>query len=243
MKILQWNVWYQERAANVLKLLEEVQADIVCLQECTINNPTYNVNIDVPGLLAEKLGYYKYFVPVYPDTGDGLYGNAILSRYPILSSRNVFTQIGKSNTTDYSQESRVYIELVLDTPTGPLTVGTTHMSYVHKFAVTDAKKRETDMLVHELSKNKERFYFSGDLNALPESYVLQEVSKVLTHVGPDVVQNTWDTKNFNYEGFVGGALHWRLDYCFATPDIAVVSSKIIPTEYSDHLPIVVTIAD
>ena len=40
-------------------------------------------------------------------------------------------------------------------------------------------------------------------------------------------------------GFEEKELRWRLDYVFASKNIKVLSSQIIPTEWSDHLPVLV----
>lgn len=63
------------------------------------------------------------------------------------------------------------------------------------------------------------------------------ILKHLQHVGPDFAQSTWTTKPFSFMGFEENELKWRLDYIFASKQIKVLSSNIIPTEYSDHLPI------
>ena len=54
-----------------------------------------------------------------------------------------------------------------------------------------------------------------------------------------MTQATWTTKPFDYGGFAETELRWRLDYAFATPDLEITSAKIVETEYSDHLPILV----
>jgi exonuclease III len=46
MKLLQWNVWYDEKADNVVDFIKDTDADIVCAQELTVNGPA-NPGIDV----------------------------------------------------------------------------------------------------------------------------------------------------------------------------------------------------
>jgi len=36
LKILQWNIWFQERAENILKVIKRINPDIICCQEVTI---------------------------------------------------------------------------------------------------------------------------------------------------------------------------------------------------------------
>lgn len=243
MKLLQWNIWYQEDINNILKTLQEINPDIICLQELTIGHPDHNKGIDTPRHLAEKLEFNHFFKAAINDISN-TFGNGIFSRFPIISSHYVFIQIQEpiefhGETQDYSKQGRVYVECLIDAGKEKLSVGTTHMSYTDRFAPTLAKEAETTKLIGLLSKKKDSFIFTGDLNSLPGSYTINEVQKCLKHAGPDFDQNTWTTKPFSYNGFNADGLKWRLDYCFTTPDITVRSAKIIQTPYSDHLPILI----
>lgn len=85
------------------------------------------------------------------------------------------------------------------------------------------------------------FVFTGDLNLSPDSRFLKYIEKYVKNCGPAYDEHTWTTKPFSYNGFEEDELRWRLDYVFATQDIVVLSSEIIQTNYSDHLPILVEI--
>ena len=81
----------------------------------------------------------------------------------------------------------------------------------------------------------------GDLNAVPSSNLIQELDRNYKHFSPDYSEPTWTTKPFSHEGFEVDSLSYRLDYIFGSDDIELVNSKIISTEYSDHLPIMATV--
>jgi endonuclease/exonuclease/phosphatase (EEP) superfamily protein YafD len=89
-----------------------------------------------------------------------------------------------------------------------------------------------------LASKKDNYVVTGDLNATPDSYLVPKIEKLLSHAGPKYEVKTWTTKPFSYNGFDETELNWRLDYVFATSDVCVVSSEVVPTEYSDHLPII-----
>ncbi|MEO6536757.1 MAG: endonuclease/exonuclease/phosphatase family protein [Candidatus Paceibacterota bacterium] len=243
MKFLQWNIWYKEDVHNVLSFVKESGADIVCLQELTVNHPDFNQEIDAPKIIAEGLGFEYFYTPAVKSIVNGRkreFGNGIFTRYPIVGSRSIFIQDPpKSDNLDYSKEGRAYVEVTLETSEGELTVGTTHMSYTDKFESTPAKEVETNRLLALLKEKKEKFLFSGDLNALPDSYTVNEISKVLKNCGPAVSKNTWTTKPFSYNQFDANTLDWRIDYCFATSDVYIKSANVINTNFSDHLPILV----
>lgn len=241
MKLLQWNIWYQENIENILHVLKEIKPDFVCLQELTIGHPEFNRDIDTPKYIADGLNYYYYFEKSHDDP-ENTFGSGIFSRYPISKTASSFIREpkGSYNTHQhFSDQGRVYVECEIDLGDKKITLGTTHMSYTDGFSANDEKNAETDSLTKILSQKKQDYVFTGDLNSLPSSYTIKEVQKYLIHAGPAFEENTWTTKPFSYNGFEARALEWRLDYCFHTPDIKISSTKIIPTEYSDHLPILI----
>ena len=244
MKLLQWNVWYQEDIDNILQTIETVDPDILCLQELTTNFvPQRRRN--TAHYLSEKLGmhcFYKAARETIDADGGHTFGNAIISHHPILDTAFHFVRFpspAAGEPADPLAEPRVYLEAGLRIGRRRLDVATIHMSYVPEFGQTAAKRAEADALVEILRKKKRRFVIGGDFNSLPESYTVLAVEKYLRDVGPARDQNTWTTKPFSYGGFFANTRDWRIDYCFATPDIQVKSARIVETPYSDHLPILV----
>ncbi len=94
-----------------------------------------------------------------------------------------------------------------------------------------------------LSRHPTNFIFTGDLNSIPNSFTVKSIltKTNLRNAGPDFDQKTWTTKPFNYHGFSENNLNWRIDYTFVSKDIKVVSSEIVDTDLSDHLPILTVI--
>lgn len=245
MKILQWNIWYQEDIKNILEVLKKVDADIICLQELTINHRRHN--IDAPKYIADGLQYYYFYKESQIDISSGRvrsYGNGIFSRYPIVeSSFKYIRDLRKPDIeiVDYSQEGRVYIESVVKAEDRKLTVATTHMSYTDRFMETTDKSIETDKLIAIVKEKQGDYVLTGDFNAVPDSYTINEIEKYLKNAGPGMEKKTWTTKPFSYKGFEAKTLDWRLDYCFATPDIKIKSAEIVKTDYSDHLPLLLKV--
>jgi endonuclease/exonuclease/phosphatase family metal-dependent hydrolase len=237
---MQWNIWYKEDLTNVVNLLKEYNPDIICLQELTIN-PKADIQ-HAPAFIAEQLGYQYYHKELPIESTDGgkiMLANGIFSRFPI--SKKDFAWINQpKGGGGYDDEYRAYVEVELDVNGNHISVGTTHMSYTHKFQPTPNKKAETDALIAQIRQHASRFIFTGDLNALPGSYTINSVEHHMGQVGPDMQAKTWTTKPFSYNGFEETDLNWRLDYVFATKDMQMNSTEIIQTEYSDHLPILTT---
>ena len=246
MKLLQWNVWYQEDIDNILRTVRRARPDILCLQELTANFAPQKRR-HTAEYLAEKLGmncFFKAARETVDANGKHAFGNAIISRYPILKTASRFIRKPsprEKENGDFSAEPRVYLEATLDIGGRKLVVATTHMSYVHKFRQTAAKRAEADALVAILRKKGRRFVIGGDFNSVPGSYTIREIKKHLRNAGPPENEKTWTTKPFSYAGFVAKGLGWRIDYCFATPDIRVTAAEVVDTPYSDHLPLLIEI--
>lgn len=238
ISIMQWNIWYLEDIRDVAKLLNVIKPDMCCLQELTIDHPVQIIK-NTPKYLADQMGYHFFAKELPIETTDGqkvMLANGIFSRFPISSSRFAWINQPKRGG-GYDDEYRAYVEATLEVEGQVVTIGTTHMSYTHRFEGTQGKRQETDLLVRELRRHYKRFIFTGDLNAVPGSHTISEIDQSLQNVGPNLNQKTWTTKPFSYNGFEETQLKWRLDYIFATPDVEVTSSEIIQTKYSDHLPI------
>ncbi len=236
--ILQWNVWYKEPTQHIAAFLKQHPADIVCLQELTFNHPAQTI-ADTSAFIAENLGFQYHHKEIPIESAEGehcILANAIFSRFPISHRRSVYINKPRHNG-GYDDEYRAYVEATLAINGTEITVGTVHMSYTHAFTLTPNKRAETDRLVKELKKHPARYIITGDFNAPPGSYTIEKISQALKNAGPDLDQKTWTTKPFSYNGFEETNLNWRLDHVFATPDLSVLSSEILETNHSDHLPI------
>ena len=232
MKILQWNIWFKEDINNIVKELKRIDADIVCIQElCYYGNDKRNVEI--------LSAVYPHFYYEVADTlvGDRNICNAILSKYPFISTFKSYIQEPGENKKDFSKEGRIYIEVSVKKDSNLYNIGTAHLSYTHRFDETKEKDVEIENLINVI-KEKERYLFLGDLNAKKTSKYIRNIEKY--YINHDT-ENTWTTKPFSYNGFVADGLDWKLDYVFTSPDIKVQSVEVIKTDYSDHLPLLCTI--
>ena len=228
MKILQWNIWYKEDINNIAEELKRIDADVVCIQELSfIGDDRNSVKV-----LNEIYPYIYYEVA---DTFlDGRSQcNAILSKYPFINKNKSYLQEPGTDKNDYSKEGRIYLEVSIDYNDKVYNIGTTHLSYTHKFEETESKDKEVNKLI-DIIKNKNNYIFTGDLNTIKTYKYINEISKYYNYYE---TTNTWTTKPFSYNGFVANELDYKLDYVFTSSEINVKNIKVIDTEYSDHLPI------
>lgn len=231
---MQWNTWFKEDIKNKLAFLQEINADIYCLQELNVNE-----DINEFELLKSKVKLEGALA--IADTDHGGQGNAVLSKFPIESSESYFIKEPVEPRKHFSDEGRVYLETKLKLKNRNLVVGTTHMSYTDAFEENPLKKQESDNLLKILKDYSNGYVFAGDLNTPEDSLLIKKLERLFKHAGPDYSEKTWTTKDFGYNGFKVNSLDYRLDYVFATRDIKVVDAKIIQTKYSDHLPILAEI--
>ena len=238
MKILTWNIWYKEDPKNVFELLKNTEWDVCCLQE--VMKGFHSEVDDVAEYLKESLSVEGHFATAQRRSEtDSSQGNLILSRLPITDTFSYFIQDQSEDPEpSFSDEGRVVTGVEFD---NSLKVLTTHMSYTPSFAETDKKNAESERLVEYLNGIEQPFVFCGDLNAVPTSNLIQNLSQSYKNLSPDFTEPTWTTKPFSHEGFEVDTLSYRLDYVFGSKDVELIDSKITQTDYSDHLPILTEI--
>ena len=240
IKLLQWNIWYLENIDKIIRVLKDIDADIICIQELSGNciaNPGRRTDI----VIAEELNMFYHCVHAqeWQNWNKEYQGNGIFSKYPLFSKKATFLrQPHEPNTIDYSAEGRVYLEASLKIDHKSLTIGTTHLSYTHNFNGSKERDIENNELLRVLN-HESQFIFCGDLNTPPSSSLINTLFGRFKFCGPDLIENTWTTKPFSYNGFDENELRWRLDYVFSTDDLKISNSEIILTDASDHLPTLV----
>lgn len=240
---MQWNVWMHEKKENVLQLISTHKPDIICMQELTVDSP-FQGDANVAEYLARELSYNQVhkIIPNGTPDGIGAVANGILSCLPIVSSRAIWIRRPKKGGTDFENQYRLYIEIEVEVEGRPLTVGTTHLSYTDRFEDISERQSEADALIEIARQKSQRYILTGDFNAPPAAYVPQSLDTFMNHAGPAYGVPTWTTKPHSYRGFEETELNWRLDYIFTTPDLETIASRAIITDYSDHLPIIASLA-
>lgn len=134
--------------------LAERDADIVLLQEMDTRPESRNVSQDIRDICASNI--YQLVASPALTENYGWYGNAVLTRYPVISNE----------TLDVSQsgfQPRNIQTVVLETPKGPLTVVNTHKG------LKKHERRSQFGLLHEyiaqrLKVNPTPLVLGGDFN-------------------------------------------------------------------------------
>ena len=199
-------------------------ADIVGLQEMrdTGTDPEYQAQTK---LLAEKLGFHYYFAEAFRVGGTNPYGNAILSRYPILSAETVPIPNPENPRCGGYYEPRCVLKATVAAGDG-LDVLVSHFGLN-----PDEQENAVQTVVQTLPAT--RCVLMGDFNVTPDDAVLTPLRQRLCDTAM-----VFDTPKLSYPSDIPVM---KIDYVFVTPDLSVCAADIPAIVSSDHRPHVATI--
>lgn len=238
-------------------------ADVVCLQEVT-RGFADNGHADQTAEIGRRLNrYYRFHGPMEADAStvaaDGTitsrrrsFGNAIVSRWPILWSRGVM--LPKRQSADTFDLQRGYIEAVVAAPSGPLRVYCTHLSHVaatyrlpQVAALMDAVDNAAGVGATWDATAPKSFLFqepalpvpasaivAGDFNFTPEHPEYPRATARLS--------DAWRAAGNPEENVESCPGDGRIDHVFVTPDLAArvkrawIGAGLVA---SDHWPVFV----
>ncbi|MFW9880284.1 MAG: endonuclease/exonuclease/phosphatase family protein [Candidatus Thorarchaeota archaeon] len=191
-----------------LALIEEVNPDIVGLQECDTARISGG-NSDVVRYFANRLNFYSFYGP---RTVTGTFGVAILSRYPIINTKSVFT---------YSDTDEI------GTAEAQVKVGETIFNVYasHPDGSDAAKLAHIQALIARIN-GKTNVISMGDFNSRENS--------TYYNISVSVLQDVWLTK---LSGGVDGPsfnLLERIDHIFVSHSFTVLETWYITDPQSDH---------
>lgn len=232
LKILSWNIWCGIYLDEVIKFLRIANADIIALQEVAEDNRG-----NISGIIAKELGYkYVYttdtnmplkYLPSYKENDERTIrmGNAILSKYEIVSSKEHQLVDNKSRT---AMEANIKIGNRI------LNIFNIHLRHTHQKQL-DLQDLQVENLLKLLPK--ENTIVIGDFNSLPESSVMEKVNNVLkdTEIGSNTP--TWSVYQEGCTECLIDKVIYKLDYIFTTKDLKTNAFEVHASKASDHLPI------
>ncbi len=233
VKVMSYNIHHAVGLDNELSLpsianvIKETNADIIAIQEVDRYFGERSQFVDQARELAKLVGYHYTFganlnlKPAPGQVENRQYGTAILSKYPIIDSKNIHLSsdgeqrgllIGKVNVRGVH-----------------LTVFNTHLGLSHV-----ERMGQVEEIIEISSYYNEPTVLMGDLNAEPKSKELERLQTGL---------NVVDTFKDVVEANTYPVLHptKRIDYILTSSDVTYKNSNVHYSESSDHLPIVVDI--
>jgi endonuclease/exonuclease/phosphatase family metal-dependent hydrolase len=143
MRLVTYNIRYGvglDGKYDIARIADAVRgADVIALQEVTRNSPSNGMRDMVGELGALLPDYFSVFgAPYGADVGSTIkdgralvrlfeFGNMILSRKPILSTRNLL--LPRTRTFGKLNLQRSALEALIDTPVGPIRFYSVHLDH------------------------------------------------------------------------------------------------------------------
>jgi endonuclease/exonuclease/phosphatase family metal-dependent hydrolase len=210
---------------RIAALIKTQKVDIVALQE--VDRGTVRIERkDLPAELAKLTGMHVCFEKNIGYQG-GQYGNAILSRFPILQKTNVHYQMLKPH------EQRGLLQCVLDVHGRKLLFMSTHLDYHN-----DDAERALDVKTIKAAADANpgvAVIVAGDFNEGPGSRTYNRLSEFLTDTWKAVGQGAGHT-------FSSSAPLSRIDFIWYSKALRPLNATVPKTKASDHLPVVAEFA-
>lgn len=217
---------------HVASLVESFSADLVALQEIAVIGSRKEV-ADQVAHLAARLGMYHAFGPVEGGPlllggarGRDFWGNAVLSRLPLISFRVHELDHGRP------RDSRSILETRIQCGSQVVTFASLHLSYIWR--TNFGQSREFAALAAQAS---DPYIAAGDFNAGAGSAELTPVHAVLRDAFTAVGVPFGHPLRHSFPA--GQQRERDLDHVFVSHDLAVESCAVYVDEegISDHNPV------
>jgi len=193
--------------------------DIVLLQEVDRNRASSR-RTDQPGYYAQQLGMEVAFGVNVLHQGNGEYGVATLSKYPIVGTSN--THLPNDPSRPKAQQ-RGILNTQIQVGDTTISVYNTHLQHIYD----DLRLRQMDVVTDILAADPLPKIMGGDLNSGPNSAVLSATRSVL--------RDSWLAAGVG-AGATAPASNprARIDYVLYTDPLVPVNSQVYYSEVSDH---------
>jgi len=232
LRIMTYNIYSGKNLAKELNVefaasvIRSVQPAFVTLNE--VRSHTADVGpIDQSNEIGRLTGYYPVFGKAIDVLG-GDYGNALLTRLPLLEHEVIHIPDPEKKEGGSHYEHRVVLRCVLDAGEKKLTVLCTHFGLN-----SDEQKNAVEVVLTLAAKESNPVLLMGDLNLTPDAPELQPLYGVFRDtcaLDPAILTFPSDVPRI------------KIDYIFHTEDIKAESVACIDTQNSDHRPLVAEIS-
>ena len=232
---------------SIVRVLQEVNADIVGLQEVgkhpTAGFPEYIMEGEPTEYIAEKLQANSYFAQAEFFYGKYPYGNSLITKYPITSAKTVLIPDPVERVDNGYYQTRSILVAELDI-CGGVTVLVSHFGLM-----PEEKKNAVETALKLINEIKTPILLMGDLNMTADDEILAPLFQALQDTVNGAKEPfTWPS---NMEKEVGdyeakikeisnrSQAGRKIDYIFASKNFKVENVEVVQTRASDHMPYVV----
>ncbi len=212
LKVMTYNIQQgydalgQKNYDGQLALIQKLNPDVIGLQESDTSRIA-NGNADVVRYFADHLGLYSYYGP---QTVQGTFGVALLSRYPIENPRTFYM------VSEGEQTATIVAEITMGGKTYHVMV--THLG-------NDGPLPQVRDVLSQVDR-RSNIVLMGDFNLNPTSDQYRQATAVLDDVwvragSPTPIGTEWNAER-------------RIDHMFVSPGVNVVNAQYVLAPTSDH---------
>lgn len=244
IKFVNLNIWSGGKLLdNALDFILKEDPDILNLQEVHngsgVNLPRDERTLEI---LNTKLDYkYSFFTKCFKDEatkGKVDKGDAIFSRFPIVSTNSVFfDRPYGSYSGDKSQD---YPILPREIQHAEIKVGEKIINVFNTQGIwgldggdNESRLKMSNIIVDQV-KDKENVILSGDFNTNANTKTINNIEKVLISVFKDQLKTTFNMKRKTNLGYATAVV----DMVFVSKEIEIISHTCPQVDVSDHFPLV-----
>jgi len=244
IKFINLNLWAVGAIFDkALDFLIKEKADILALQE-VFDGQDSNLQSGFRALniLKEKLDLpYYFYSPAFTDNrkeGRIKSGNAIFSRWPIVSTKTTF--IDGSYNDEYIDDPKNYPyvprnlqQAVIQSNKISLNIFNTQGIWGLDGDDNERRLKMSQDIVNQIKENKNAI-LAGDFNVKEKTKSIRNIEKYLNNIFKGERTTSFNMKRKTNPGF-GTAV---VDFIFASPNFKVIDHQCPQIDVSDHLPLV-----
>lgn len=218
---------------KVCDVIREYDPDIVGLNEVRGRGKRDDYTAQVE-TMAAYLGYHCYFGRSICINGSEPYGNAVLSKYPIIEASviRIPNPVDEEALRKCEPRSlcRAVIEIPIDGEAGAYSGAVTELAvYASHFGLTEVEQEHAvSTALTCLSAEPRPFLLMGDFNMQPDAPLMQPLHRSLNSVDPLIEGKM---------SFPSDSPRIKIDYIYASRDITFIDADVPQIVASDHCPI------
>lgn len=240
--MMQYNIWganspwSSERFDKIASVINGQKADFVALNE--VDSMTRRNPYHMAKELAERTGmHYAYAkargAGASGQIGNGSYGDAVLSKYPILEIRRFIMKPDPNHTED-GKEDRSVCAIRVEINGKKLWVACTHLDHRNLELSRIYQARNLKGIVDQFDGP---LILAGDLNAKPDS---QTMGIIFEYMKPQYPSTS--KEYYTFPSCYNGEDPWKLiDYILLRKEeteLDCVSFRVVNSPASDHCAVV-----
>ena len=243
--VMQYNIWGADKGWNsqrfdrVAAVINSQKPDFVTMNE--VDSMTTRNKYFMAKELAERTGmYYAFAVGREPGSGshqlgNGAYGDAVLSKYPILETKR-FKLLPDPRHTEEGKEDRTVCGVRVEVDGKDLWVAVTHLDHRN---LELSRIYQANHLKAILDQMEGPLILAGDLNAKPDSETMKIIFDYMSPQYPSPSK-----EYYTFPSCYAGEEPWKLiDYILLRKDdrnLECLTYRIVNEPASDHCGVVAT---